>query len=578
MSRSAWLPRWGDVNGFFALLLDNGAALVLLYTLLAAPGYPTDRFSAPFVLTWMVPGTVAGVLLGGVLYALLARRLAWRGRRPDVTAMPVGLDTPSVFAMSLFVLLPALAEGRQRFAGRGLEELELHHLASIYAWHVGAAVLVLVGVFKTVLAPLGGLVRRAVPRAALLGSLAAVALALIAFLPLARHIAPSPVAGLPALAVILVTLMARRGTRDRVPGTVLALGTGLLLVLVSVWVGDWRGWYFVPLPELGALRPGPVPPLPAEVWGADWWRQVAWSAVAKLPVALPYALFTLVGGVQCAESAAAAGDEYDTRGVLLVQGVASTVAGLLGGVVQTTPYFGHPAYKKMGAGWSYALLAPLALALVGFFGWIVYPFEWVPGAVVFPVIVYVGLRTIAHSFESTPRRDYAAMALAAMPVLAYLIVITADEIFPGRTPTREGAVLLQALRCLGNGFILTSLLWAAALTAVMDGRPGRAVPPLLLAAVCSLVGLIHSPLPGAPLAWPQQVWQQLVAEPSLRLQYQSPFHWAAGYVLAAGVLLVDALLPSPAAPPDKADDTPAPADVLAAAPEVGSDGPQGQPG
>jgi adenine/guanine/hypoxanthine permease len=429
-----------------------------------------------------------------------------------------------------------------------------------------------VGVFKTVLAPLGGLVRRAVPRAALLGSLAAVALALIAFLPLARHIAPAPVVGLPVLAIILVTLLARRGTHDRVPGTMLALGVGLVLVLVSIWLGEWRGWYFVPLPESGLLRPGSVAALPAEVWGAAWWQQVAWSAVAKLPVALPFALFTLVGGVECAESAAAAGDEYDTRGVLLVQGVASTAAALLGGVVQTTPYFGHPAYKKMGAGWAYALLGPLVLALIGFFGWVLPVFEWVPGAVVFPVIVYVGLRTIAHSFEATPRRDYAAMALAAVPVLAYLIVVSADEVFPGRAPTRDGAVLLQALRCLGNGFILTSLLWATALTAVMDGRPGRAVLPLLLAAGCSLIGLIHSPLPGAPLAWPQQVWQQLAAEPNVRLHYQSPFHWAAAYVLAAGVLLVDSLLPSPAAPRDTAEAAPAPADVLVASPGVGSEG------
>src|SRR5262245_38520649 len=96
MSRSAWVPRWGDINGLFGLLLDNVAALVLLYMLLAAPGYRADRFSASFVLAWLIPGTVAGVLFGGVFYAVLAGRLARRTGRQDVTAMPVGLDTPSV--------------------------------------------------------------------------------------------------------------------------------------------------------------------------------------------------------------------------------------------------------------------------------------------------------------------------------------------------------------------------------------------------------------------------------------------------------------------------------------------------
>jgi AGZA family xanthine/uracil permease-like MFS transporter len=441
-----------------------------------------------------------------------------------------------------------LAEGRQLFAEHGLEELELHQTASMYAWHVGAAVLVLLGLFKTVLAPLGQLARRHLPRAALLGSLAAVALALIGFSPVVRHLATTPVVGLPVLAIILWTLLSRRETRDRIPGTVVALVVGLGIVLVNVVLGESLQWYFAPLPRPSILLVQGEQNVPAEVWNLDWWVMVWGAALAKLPVALPFALFTLVGGVECAESAAAAGDDYDTRGVLLVQGVASTVAGLLGGVVQTTPYFGHPAYKKMGAGWAYVVLATLLLALAGWFGWFARFFEMVPGAVVFPVIVYVGIRTIAHSFEATSRRDYAAMALAAIPVLAYLVVLMADEIFGGRPPTSiDGAVLLQALRCLGNGFILTSLFWAAALVAILANQPRGAVVPLLLAAGCSLIGLIHSPLPGAPLAWPHEVWQQLAESRDVRLQFQSPFHWAAAYVLAAGLLLVASLLPSSAA-------------------------------
>jgi AGZA family xanthine/uracil permease-like MFS transporter len=557
------------MNGLFALLVDNLSPLVLLYLLLSGLDYRPDRFSPSFVLTWMIPGTVAGVLLGGLLYAWLARRLARRSGRSDVTAMPVGLDTPSVFAVSFFVLVPALAEGRQLLAERGLEELDLRQLASVYAWHVGAAVLVLLGLFKTALTPVIHLVARWLPRAALLGSLAAVALALIAFLPLARHIAPAPIVGLPVLMIVLVTLLARRGQHDGVPGTVLAMGIGLVIVLVSILLDEWRGWSFVPLPHTSVLGPGAVRALPDEVWTADWWGQVWSAAVEKLPVALPFALFTVVGGVECTESAAAAGDEYDARGVLLVQGVASTVAGLLGGVVQTTPYFGHPAYKKMGAGWTYVVLATLALALTGYFGAFARAFEWVPGAVAFPVIVYVGLRTIAHSFEATPRRDYAAMALAAVPVLAYLVVISADELFRGRTPHPDGVVLLQALRCLGNGFILTSLLWATAATAVLDDRPVRAVVVLLIAAGCSLVGLIHSPLPGAPLAWPHEVWQELADSTNPHLVYQSPFHWAAAYVLAAGVFLMRSLLPARAACREESESAPTNPELAATAPSRG---------
>src|SRR5262249_46481938 len=159
---------------------DNVAALLLFFTLVTWVGFRADRFTVPFVLTYLIPGTVAGVLLGGIIYTLLALRLAARTGRNDVTAMPVGLDTPSVIAVALFILLPALEEGGELFRDEIDDDpLAWHHLASLYAWHVGLVVLVFVGLFKIACAPLGSLVRRLVPRAGLLGSLAAVALALI---------------------------------------------------------------------------------------------------------------------------------------------------------------------------------------------------------------------------------------------------------------------------------------------------------------------------------------------------------------------------------------------------------------
>ena len=99
--------------------------------------------------------------------------------------MPLGLDTPSTFGVAFLVLLPALDEGTQRFGDHDTRAME-------FAWHVGLTVLVLVGMFKMVCAPLGNAVRRLVPRAGLLGSLAAIALALIAFLPLLRRTASPP--------------------------------------------------------------------------------------------------------------------------------------------------------------------------------------------------------------------------------------------------------------------------------------------------------------------------------------------------------------------------------------------------
>ena len=69
---------------------DNVSTLVILATILiAAFGMPKE-----IVLYKMVPGSAVGVLFGDLCYTWLALRLARRSGRSDVTAMPLGLDTP----------------------------------------------------------------------------------------------------------------------------------------------------------------------------------------------------------------------------------------------------------------------------------------------------------------------------------------------------------------------------------------------------------------------------------------------------------------------------------------------------
>src|SRR5438105_2093711 len=79
-----------------------------------------------------------------------------------------------------------------------------------------------------VCAPFGNAIRRLVPRAGLLGSLAAIALALIAFLPmLLDGIAGVPVVGMVALTLILVTLVAHRELPGHFPGALAAVLVGV---------------------------------------------------------------------------------------------------------------------------------------------------------------------------------------------------------------------------------------------------------------------------------------------------------------------------------------------------------------
>ena len=92
-----------------------GPLLILVTTITSSVPWleqkPGNRsFSPDFVISHMVPGTAIGVLLGDLVYTWMAFRLARKTGNREVTAMPLGLDTPSTFGMAFLVLLPALQQ------------------------------------------------------------------------------------------------------------------------------------------------------------------------------------------------------------------------------------------------------------------------------------------------------------------------------------------------------------------------------------------------------------------------------------------------------------------------------------
>jgi AGZA family xanthine/uracil permease-like MFS transporter len=498
-------------------MLDNLAGLVLAVGLLeAAFGFPAD-----FALRYMVPGTAVGVLVGDLSYTALAFFLARKTGRADVTAMPLGLDTPSNFGTVLFVLGPAYLAAK----GQGLPP----EAAATHAWHIGVCCLAASGVFKLACAPACGWVHRAIPRAGLLGSLAAIALVFISFLPLI-HIMQDPLPGLVALAVVLTTLVARIETPFRIPGALAALLAGGAMIVVLRLCG------------LGAPAPATVEAvwLPRE-WLSAWsfeWLSAAQDSLRYLPIIIPFALATVVGGIDCAESSAAAGDEYDTRTIIAVEGFATLVAALCGGVIQTCPYIGHPAYKRMGGRAAYTLATALFIGAAGIVGYFGPLYAIVPAAAIFPLLIFVGLEITAQSFHATPERHYPAVAMACLPAMAALVMTFADDLLAQSGKSLDAlsavsAARLETTRILSAGFIVTSLLWASALAWLIDGRLARAGGFFAICGGCTLLGVIHSPLPGSPLALPWKLEDLPRAAAG-----QTPALIASGYFATAAILVV----------------------------------------
>ncbi|HLP14611.1 MAG TPA: hypothetical protein VK470_00055 [Bacteroidota bacterium] len=500
----------GDLNGFFGLMFDNLTVLSFLAGILIfAFQYPAD-----IVYGRMFPGTAFGVLFGDLVYAWMAWKLYKKTGNTRVTAMPLGLDTPSTIGIALVVLGPA-------FIGLKAEGMEPRE-AAMMTWYIGMATMVFIGFTKVVFSFFGNWMNRIVPQAGLLGSLAGIGLALIGIIPLI-DIFGAPVIGLVALGIVLTTLVAGIRLPFQIPGvlasviigTVLYYGlgsTGLVGASVPVWP-PLELHFGLPIPSLEFLKGlGP--------------------ALKYLPLAIPFAILTVVGGINTTESARVAGDDYHTRDILLTEAVATLIAGVCGGVAQTTPYIGQPAYKRMGARAGYTILTGLFIGLGGVLGYASFIVEFIPRSVLAPILVFVALDIIVQSFHAVPKRHGWAVAFAFFPTVARLMAIkygTPDIVPPAvfmDLLNKAGKFLPEILVtvALGNGFIVTAMLWGGFLAELIDRRLKRSAVYLFILAVLAFFGVIHSAIPDGSMYLPWML---------TGLAQQIPYQFGLGYAALA---------------------------------------------
>jgi len=534
MKRYRWAAP-GDLNAFFGLMLDNVMNLVILAGILVFVfGFPDD-----VVYGRMFPGTALGVLFGDLVYTWMAFRLAARTGRDDVTAMPLGLDAPSGIGMGFTVLGPAYLAAKTRMPA---------HDAAVLAWQVGMACMILIGLFKVGMSFVGARIQRAIPAAGLLGSLAGIGIALMGVLQLGDILA-EPVVGMVSLGLIFYALIARLKVPFHVPGVLASVAVGTILYYGLGSLGLLQ--HALVRPELSFPMGVPVPTL-------GFLAGMKLAVTQYLPMAVPFAILTVVGGINVTESARLAGDDYKTRDILLTEAIATLVAGVFGGVSQSTPYIGHPAYKAMGGRAAYTLACGIFIGLGGMLGYIPVLVKLLPLACLAPILIFVAFDIVSQAFGESPRTHAPAVCFAIFPSVAQLLQITLDKANPvllssalnPQMVSEAAKIPLSFAESFGvfiilaHGFILTGMLWGAALAFLIDRQIKRAVTVLLICAALSLFGLIHSILPTGGIYLP---WGAAVQGSHL------PYHWTAAYVAFALMVLTfesfdrrkEALVPVP---------------------------------
>ena len=328
--KQAWFVR-GDLDGFFGLALDNLVQLLVIDSLCRY----VLGFDDALLLGRVLPAAAVSVLVGNLFYAWQAMKLARETGRDDVCALPFGINTPSVFAYVFLVMLP----------------VKLATNDSVAAWHAGLVACLGSGLIELFGSFAADWMRRYVPRAALLSTLAGIALTFISLGFLFRTFA-SPVVGLATFAVVSLVYFGRLRFKGGIPGGLVAvvLGTALAWGMGIAPVGARPAsiGLHVPLPVIGDL-------ITALQGGYGW---------SYLGVIVPMGLFNVVGSIQNLESAEAAGDRFPTVPSLATNGIGTVLAAAFGSCFPTTIYIGHPGWKALGARAGYSWLNGIFLTIV----------------------------------------------------------------------------------------------------------------------------------------------------------------------------------------------------------------------
>lgn len=470
----------GDVDGFFAIALDNLVQLLLIPGLCIgvvgmAPGIVYGR---------IMPGIAISYIGGNLFYAWQAHRLAQRENRADVCAMPFGLNTPTMIAFAFLVMLPA----RQLAIARGAADPDME------AWRAGLVACLGSGTIEFVGAFVVTGLRRMTPRAALLASLCGAGFAFLT-LNFAFDLFAHPIVGIVTLGLVLVFFFG--GLKPKL---------GIPAALVILVVGTALSW-------ATGLAPGaPVPPgtvqlhLPAFTGFILLKGLAAGTFLPYLSIILPMGLLNLLASMQCVESAAAAGDSYSFRSSLVATGLSSFAAACFGSPFPVGIYIGHPAWKRMGARAGYSTLNAVFMTSVCFTGSLAAIGWLVPVEAGVAIIFWVGLVITVQGFEATDRRHWPAVILGMVPILVSWVTfsikngIRISQIGTHAAPFSQALVdafhasgsFIDGGFALEQGAFFAALILSTATVLIIDRRLYAAAAWLGVGALMSLVGLMHA--------------------------------------------------------------------------------------
>jgi AGZA family xanthine/uracil permease-like MFS transporter len=471
----------GDWNAFFGFGTN---ILVNLLTLTALLRFVL-KMPDEIVFGRILPATGLMLCLSTMYYAWLAYRLAQKTGRTDVCALPSGISVPHMFIVTFVIMLPIALRTGDPIKGweAGL------------TWVFVQSFVLMIGGF------VGPSIRKVTPRAALLGTLAGVALTFISMRP-AVEMFLTPAIGVTCFAIILLGWFGGVNYRG-VPAGLVAIGVGTIIAWGSTAIGLNYGGLTLQGLAASLTSFGFRLPLPAvgHVFSGFEFLGVI------LVTAIPFGIYDLVEAIDNVESAAVAGDSFPTTRVLTADGVVSLIGCLMGNPFINAVYIGHPGWKAMGGRIGYSAGAGIMVILLCWFGTISLMLALIPSVAILPILLYIGMLIGSQAFQETPKRHAPAVVLALVPHMAAWAIAMINGALTaagsgiatlnprqladlvGRM--RNEGLLYDGLHVLGGGSILSGLVLGAIGVFIIDRHFIKASAFALAGGVMTFFGFMH---------------------------------------------------------------------------------------
>ncbi|MEW6623498.1 MAG: NCS2 family permease [Bacillota bacterium] len=468
-----------DIDGFFALFQNNLANFVLISVILLNMGFPAE-----IVFGRVIVGAAVAVLVGNLYYAHMAKKLAIKENRTNVTALSYGISTPVMFVFLFGVMGPALALTNDPYM----------------AWKISVAAALIAGVIEVLGSIIGPWVREKLPRAAMLGALAGVAFAFIGGELFFKTFA-MPAIGMLVLVIILLGLFAKVTMPFKIPTSLFAIVLGTVLA------------YAIGRADPGAIAEGfaqigfyPILPTFAGFEGMGY---LFGPMFALFAILLPISMYNFIETMNNVEAMKCAGDSYDVREAQIADGAGTIIGALFGGVFPTTVYIASVGSKWMNAGRGYSILNAVVFIIAASIGLIGAIAKIIPVAVIAPILVFVGLSMVSQAFNSSPKSHAPAVGIAMIPYLANYLMSRFNAAAPEAVANISPGVVP-----LGQGAMFTALIWGAMTVFIIERDFYKAGIASLVGAGLAFIGITSAPK------------MALNAAPEFTI----------GYIIAAGLL------------------------------------------